>query len=160
MSKLCIFNLSNPRINFSRFCLPYILFFTKGTVVILPMNHRALVCTNTKRQSRSGLTHPHDTFFTAPFISAREAEAAGKSLHATNASCHHLGKDQQAARLLCWLFSLLIMKRVSVSGSAGAVNTSLRPSSHRLESFSIRNIQFVCFHSTFQVMTSTPSANL
>lgn len=31
--------------------------------MISPMNHRPSVCTNTKRHSRCGLTHPHDTFF-------------------------------------------------------------------------------------------------
>lgn len=49
--------------------------------MILLMNHQTLVCTDTNRQSRSGLTHPHDTFFTESFVSARGAEAAGKSLY-------------------------------------------------------------------------------
>lgn len=45
----------------------------------------------------------------------------------------------------CWLFSLPVMKIVSASSSATAVNTSLGPPSHRCESFIFRDVQFVCF---------------
>lgn len=159
-SKLyCICNLNNvwsqnkPKTFFQGLSAIHLVLL-KGTVVILPMNHWALVCTDTKRQSHTGLTHPHDTFFTELFISARWAEAVTKSVSFTDhpAITRRKINKQHSSSVGYFLYN-------EERGCEWLVQNCQLPKAIFTPPH-ITQHQLACFDSLFQFMTSTLSASL
>lgn len=158
--------MSHPEINsivFSRFCLSHIFFSSssKSNVVILPMIHQALVLHKYKetKSLRADSSSWHFFFF---FFSPSHSSLPEDLKEWVKAYISQTILPSPGERSASSTTPLLVIFLTDneESGSSRAVNTSLRPPSHRLKSFSFRNTQFVCFDSAFQAMTSTPSANL